>query len=233
MQAVIVCGGKGTRLGELTKDTPKSLIEVAGRPFIDWQLERLRKCGFQDSEAVVCVGHLSGQITEHLQHTDILVVDEGDRCLGTGGALRLALPHLQEKFLVTYGDSYLTADLAEPMRVLVSNQDCDAVMSVWNEEPGNVVATTVDSGDWVVDIGDGFRQPLPYFSWRYTDYGATAMTRKIVEGIPSGLSISLNSVLGGYARAGSVRAWMAPERYHEIGSPEGLAECDAFLRGQS
>ena len=68
MQAVILCGGQGTRLGELASEKPKSLIEVAGRPFVDWQIEALVRCGFL--EIVLCAGHLGGKLEQYLRDPD-------------------------------------------------------------------------------------------------------------------------------------------------------------------
>lgn len=202
----------------MAKDKPKSMLEVAGRPFIDWQLAKLRACGFD--RIVLCIGHMGLQIAAHVGiQTGVLYSDEGEGRLGTGGALRLALPLLEEKFLVTYGDNYLPFDYAEPMRELVGNQDCDAVMSVFYEAHGNVDVI----GDFVSDIGGtGFGA---------TEYGAIAMKRAIVQGIPSNLSMGLGRLLRGYAHAHALRAYAAAERYHEIGSPDGLAETAAYLRG--
>jgi len=220
MQAVVLCGGKATRLGELGRDQPKSLLEVAGRPFIDWQLERLAACGF--TEAVLCIGHLGQQIREHVgdhRHLAIRYSDEGEDQLGTAGALELALPLLAGSFLVTYGDSFLSFDYARPMRLLEVDLRCDAVMSVWPETPGNVVV----DGAFVEDVCDGQSDIA-----NATDYGAIAMRRKFLERRPP-YAMGLNRRLAHSAHARLLRAYLAPERYHEIGSPEGLAETERYL----
>ena len=58
----ILAGGLATRLGEISRDTPKSLLDVNGRPFLAWQLELLVKQGVTD--VVLCLGHRAGQIRE-------------------------------------------------------------------------------------------------------------------------------------------------------------------------
>src|ERR1017187_7265200 len=98
-----------------TLTVPKSMIEVAGRPFVDWQLERLAASGFE--EVVMCIAHLGEQIRAHVGDGSgfglkVAWAEEGPTLLGTAGALRAALPLLAGEFLVTYGDSYLPFDYA-------------------------------------------------------------------------------------------------------------------------
>ena len=116
MQCVILAGGLGTRLGELARTRPKTLALVGGRPFADHQLGWLAGQGVDD--VVYCIGHLGDQIREFVGDGSqwgiaVRYVDEGDRCLGTGGALRLAHDEgvLADHFFVLYGDSWLSVDL--------------------------------------------------------------------------------------------------------------------------
>lgn len=109
----ILCGGKGTRLGGLTKNTPKSLVRVAGKPFIFHQFDLLKKQGVK--KVVLCVGHLGSQIRETVgmgyAGLDIDYSFDGDEPLGTMGAIRKAAPKLGNEFVTLYGDSYLLGSL--------------------------------------------------------------------------------------------------------------------------
>jgi MurNAc alpha-1-phosphate uridylyltransferase len=105
LPVAILCGGKGTRLGELTRDRPKSLVEVCGRPFIEWQLELLLQV--ECPRVVLCVGHLGDQIVEATNGYLCVISRDGYEPRGTGGAVKKALPLLGPNFMVLYGDSYL------------------------------------------------------------------------------------------------------------------------------
>jgi hypothetical protein len=127
MQAVVLAGGLATRMRPMTLTVPKSMLEVSGRPFVDWQLEKLASSGFR--EVVLCVAHLGEQIRAHVGNgarygLNVRYSFEGDVLLGTGGALRAALERLAPTFLVTYGDSYLPFDYAGPLRELDAHEDC-------------------------------------------------------------------------------------------------------------
>src|SRR6188768_681550 len=121
MQAVVLAGGLGTRLGEMTRDRPKALLSIAGRPFLAWLVEALARSGYR--KLVLCIGHYGQKIVEFLGDggsfgLDVSYSEDGQPLLGTGGAIRRALERqlLAESFLVTYGDSYLPFDYAAPLR---------------------------------------------------------------------------------------------------------------------
>ncbi|HEY5146848.1 MAG TPA: sugar phosphate nucleotidyltransferase [Polyangiaceae bacterium] len=247
MQAVVLAGGLATRMRPRTLTVPKSMLELAGRPFVDWQIERLVASGIPD--IVMCIAHLGEQIREHVGDgaalgARVVWSEEGPELLGTGGALRMALPLLGDTFLVTYGDSYLPFDYAEPLRMLEAHSDCDGVMAVFKNEgkwdPSNVVI----DGAWVNRYEKGVdRAAHPEFD--HIDYGATALRRSVLAG-PStsqtaedaGPGWGANSIGGGgfdaiqrdLASRKRLRAFVARERFFEIGSPEGLAELDRHLR---
>ena len=178
MQAVVLAGGLATRLRPLTHTTPKVLIEVAGKPFAHWLLTRLREAGYDD--VVLCIAHLGQLVTEFVGDGSkwglrVRYSHEGDTLLGTGGALRSALPLLDETFLVTYGDSYLPFDYAEPLRMLqlCAHDDCDAVMSVFHNrgafDTSNVRLKNDDTGAaWV----DAYEKKSQDQAFDHIDYGA-------------------------------------------------------------
>ncbi|MET0594999.1 MAG: sugar phosphate nucleotidyltransferase, partial [Polyangiaceae bacterium] len=109
-QVVILAGGLATRMRPRTLTTPKILLEVAGRPFGAWLLERLAAAGYQ--QAVLCIAYLGEQVRDVIGDgrpfgIDVVYADEGPNLLGTAGAIRKAADLLAPQFLVTYGDSYL------------------------------------------------------------------------------------------------------------------------------
>ena len=229
-QVVVLAGGLATRMHPHTLATPKSMLKIAGRPFIDWQLERLQSCGFD--ECVLCLGHLSDTIVAHVGDGSafglrVTCVQEGATLLGTGGALRHALPHLASTFVVTYGDSYLPFDYVAPLRALELNVDADVVMSVYRNEhrfePSNVaigagLVTRYEKGSTDRELA-------------YLDYGALAVRRGFVETFDEGF-LDLAKPMAAQVRAGRVRAYEVEQVFYEIGSPQGLATLEKELGRQ-
>ena len=112
VDAMILCGGSGTRLQTVVADRPKALALVRGRPFIDIVLDELIGQGLQ--RFIFCVGHMREQIVRHVakRHDATFVYSEESVPLGTGGAIHNALPLVtSDPFIVLNGDSFCRVDL--------------------------------------------------------------------------------------------------------------------------
>jgi NDP-sugar pyrophosphorylase family protein len=228
MQVAILAGGLATRMQPLTERTPKSLLQVAGRPFIAWQLERLRASGF--AEVLICAGHLGEQIESFVGKganfgLDVSYSYDGPALLGTGGALRQALARLSPTFLVTYGDSYLPFDYGGPLRDLDRHPKALGSMSVFSNQGRWDESNTEIEGDLVKRYVKGSRDP----AIDHIDYGATALRREALEILPAGEPCPLDRVLSSLTQAGRLRAFRAGERFYEIGSAAGLAALERML----
>jgi NDP-sugar pyrophosphorylase family protein len=132
----ILAGGRATRLLPLTQDLPKALVPVAGEPFISHQLKLLRREGID--RVVLCLGHLGERVQDYVvdgRGFD-LAVDysfDGEQPLGTGGALKRAIPLLGDSFFVLYGDSYLDIAYSEPLAIF-RKSGAGALMTVLRNE---------------------------------------------------------------------------------------------------
>jgi len=92
MKAMILAAGLGTRLGPLTSDQPKALVKVAGKPMLQWVIEKLKQCGVD--EIIINVHHFADQVQDFLRKNDfgpaITISDESPLLLDTGGGLKKA-----------------------------------------------------------------------------------------------------------------------------------------------
>src|SRR5436190_8169128 len=133
MPAIILAGGFGTRLGPLTEHIPKALIDVAGRPFLWHQLQLLKRHGIR--RVILAVGYLGESIRECFGDGSELGISleysfDGPSLLGTGGAIKKALPLLPERFFVLYGDSYLTCNYGSVEEAFIKS-NLPALMTVY------------------------------------------------------------------------------------------------------
>jgi NDP-sugar pyrophosphorylase family protein len=232
-QAVILAGGLATRMQPRTLTVPKILLEVrAGghvRPFADLQLELLAKCNYQS--VVLCVAFLGEQVRAYVGDGKrwglrVEYSDEGKELLGTGGALRVAAPLLEDTFLVTYGDSYLPFDYAAPLDSLRAHDDCDGVMSVFANAGKWDASNVRTDGEWILAYEKGTKDP----AFDHIDYGAIALRKSAVLELPERQRSGLDELQTRLARRQRLRAWVARERFYEIGSPEGLAALEERLK---
>jgi MurNAc alpha-1-phosphate uridylyltransferase len=235
-QVVILAGGLGTRMLPRTERVPKILLDVAGRPFAAWLLERLAAAGFE--EALLCIGHLGGEVRSALGDGGafglrLAYAEDGDRLLGTAGALRRAVDALAPTFLVTYGDSYLPFDYMAPLRDLRAHPEALGTMAVFRNDDRFDRSNTHVEGDLVVRYEKRPRDAPPDPALEAIDYGATALRREVVAALPPPESLAeprdLSAVQRDLAAAGRLRAFTAERRFFEIGSAAGLADLEAEL----
>jgi len=234
MQAIVLAGGLGTRLGARTRELPKALISIAGRPFLAWLLEALVRSGF--SQAVLCIGHQGERImdfagTGSAFGISLAYSEDGERLLGTGGALRRAFARglLSDTFLVTYGDSYLPFDYAAPLRDLDAHPEALGTMSVFENRGAWDVSNSAIEGELLVRYEKGQQDS----SLTHIDYGAIAFRRTVIAEQPANTAFGLDALQHELAGAGKLRAFEATERFYEIGSEAGIQDLEQFLSSRS
>jgi NDP-sugar pyrophosphorylase family protein len=222
----ILAGGRGTRLGERVRDTPKPLLEVAGRPFLLHQLALLAEHGAR--EVVVCVGYRGEQIASSIGPEAfglrVRYSHDAPELDGTLGALRRALPLLGERFLVLYGDTYLRIDY-QAVDAAWQASGLPAVMTVLRNE-GRWDTSNVLFRDGRVERYDK-HNPTPDMSW--IDYGLGGLEAGALDAAGA-QERDLAVLYERLAARGELLGFEATERFYEIGTPQALAATDAFLR---
>jgi NDP-sugar pyrophosphorylase family protein len=227
LQAVILAGGLGTRLRPLTRTVPKAMTLVRGRPFIDYQVELLRRSGI--AELVVCVGYLGEAIEQHLGDGKRFGVRveysrDGSSLLGPAGALKAAEKLVQSTFFVTYGDAYLRAPYHAIMDSLVRS-DMLGVMAVFRNNNRFGTSDVVVEGERVVRYDK--KNQAPGMEW--INFGVTALRKDALELIPSGRACGEEEFYGSLIERGRLGAYQVINRFYEIGSPASLAEFERFI----
>lgn len=227
LPVAILAGGLATRLRPLTDERPKSLVDVAGRPFAEHQLELLHRQGFDD--IVMCVGHLGEQIERSLGDGSrfgmrLRYVDDGPALVGTGGALRRALPYLGNAFLVLYGDSYLECDYRAIAAAFLKSQRL-GLMTVFRND-GQWERSNVHFANGNIQAYD---KTAAASEFRHVDYGLGALRAEALTGYPENTKLDLARVYRDLVSEGQLAAYEVAERFYEIGSFSGLEEVRAKL----
>jgi MurNAc alpha-1-phosphate uridylyltransferase len=225
----VLAGGIGSRLGDLVKATPKPLLEVAGRPFLEWQLELLKAHGAH--RVVLCVGYLGEQIEARLGTgadfgLELVYSYDPPEPAGTAGAIRAAMPLLGDRFLVLYGDTYLRLDYAEAQRTWIESR-LPAFMTVLRNEGRWDTSNAVFADGRVTRYEK--TEPGPGMDW--IDYGLGGLTVDALSLAPDEHDLARVYQLA--ATQGALCGYEASERFYEIGSPASLAETSAFLRSSA
>jgi MurNAc alpha-1-phosphate uridylyltransferase len=225
----ILAGGLATRMRPVTERMPKALIEVAGRPFIEHQLTLLRREGV--ARVVLCVGFLGEMIEASVGDgarfgLKVSYSFDGERLLGTGGALRHALPMLGEQFFVLYGDSYLDIAYA-PVQAAFRRSGKPALMTVFRNEGRWDTSNVLFDGERVVR----YDKRHPSAEMKFIDYGLGILKGDMLR-TARDEAFDLSDLYAALARDGRLAGYEASTRFYEIGTLSGLAEADDYLRGQ-
>ena len=156
VDVVILCGGLGTRLKTLFPNTPKALASINGVPFLDKLMKIINKQGFE--KFILCVGHLKQQIIDRYSKTtnfDVRYSLETDQ-LGTGGAIKNALPLIENKFFIAMnGDSFCDVSLKSLIEFhQKNNADISIVISPADIERDDVGNIVIDKNNKIISFSE-------------------------------------------------------------------------------
>jgi N-acetyl-alpha-D-muramate 1-phosphate uridylyltransferase len=223
----VLAGGLATRLGHLSRQIPKSLMEVSGRPFIHHQLEQLHDQGVR--RVILCLGHLGEQVVDSVGDGSAFGLEvaysfDGSELRGTGGAIKRALLLLGPVFFVLYGDSYLECDYAAVQAAYEALGKL-ALMTVFRNE-GRWDKSNVEFRNNLLLAYDKVHQTE---RMEYIDYGLGILDRRVFDaGFDDG-PLELAMVYKKMLERGELSGVEVKKRFYEIGSVAGLEETREYL----
>jgi NDP-sugar pyrophosphorylase family protein len=227
LPVAILAGGLATRLRPLTDKVPKSLLPVAGRPFIFHQLDLLKSQGIE--RIVLCLGHFGDQVQAAVGDgrcagLRIQYSFDGAEPRGTGGALLQALPLLGEEFFVLNGDSYLRCPL-DRIHSAFAAAKRPALMTVLRNH-NRWDRSNVHFRDGVVVEYD---KAAARSAMSHIDFGLSVFSRDAFVACGGSGTVDLAEVCRDLAQRGQLAAFEVDERFYEIGSPQGIRDTEEFL----
>ena len=229
LPVAILAGGLATRLRPITETIPKALVNVAGKPFVMRQLDYLRRQGV--SRVVLCVGFLGEQIEAAVGDgsafgLSVSYSQDWPKLMGTGGALKQALPLLDSRFLVLYGDSYLPIDFAAVERAFLASGK-PALMTVQRNAGRWDRSNVLFEEDVIVEYNK--RAPTP--GMRHIDYGLGAISAQVLADEGATGPFDLADTYHRLSLSGLLAGYEVHKRFYEIGSHQGLAEAADYFEG--
>lgn len=223
----ILAGGLATRLRPITENIPKALIEVAGRPFIEWQLEQLCAQGFD--KVILCTGYL-GEMLESVVGDgrsfglQVIYSHDGENLLGTGGALKKAAPLLGNAFFVLYGDSYLPIDFKKVERAFRASRHSGILTVLANSNRWDKSNALLEYGMLIE-----YNKHKPSSKMRHIDYGLAILKTDCLTQYSQGNRFDLADLYHELSINDDLQAYEVYRRFYEIGSHAGLAETEKYL----
>ncbi|SFV26267.1 nucleotidyltransferase family protein [Hyphomicrobium facile] len=228
--AFVLAAGKGERMRPLTNTLPKPLVPLDGKPLIDHVLDRLADAGVK--RAVVNVHYLADKIEKHLAHRSapkIIISDERDKLLDTGGGAVRALPKLGAgPFVIHNSDSVWIEGLGSNLDRLLSGFDADLMDSLMLVAPLSASIGYDGLGDFQMDAtGRLTRQTGPRLA-PFVFAGVSIAHPRLFENAPSG-AFSLNKLWDRAIDKGRLYGLRLEGIWMHVGTPDALKEAEAAL----
>lgn len=226
-QAVILAGGRGERLRPLTDQLPKPMTPVNGSPFLEYQLNLIKKLGIR--KLLLLTGYLSEKISRYFQDgvrfgISIEYSIEKEP-LGTAGAIKSAQSLLDENFLLLNGDTYLLFDIQRLIKTFEGFRGAGvlAVGKSCEDNPGGNIE--VDRDGFVTCYGKQLT---------FVNSGFALYNRRLLDYIPSGNKVSLeDEVFPVLIKNKQLKADIITKPFYDMGTFPMLAKTEEFLNGLS
>ncbi|MEO8593022.1 MAG: sugar phosphate nucleotidyltransferase [Candidatus Solibacter sp.] len=230
MQAVVLAGGLGTRLGSLTAQVPKPMVTVAGVPYLQHQLHLLREQAIGD--VLLLTGYLGHLVEEYFGDGSRfglrIQYSRETTPLGTGGALRLAAPLLAERFLVIYGDSYLPIDYRDVLATL-HRSSAVGLVTVFDGRLGDTRVRNNIALDAEGFVARYDKRDTDDPSLQYVEAGVLAFHRDLLPLIPEGVVSLEQQIYPLLISRRQLAAYPTTQRFYDIGTPERLRIIEDYL----
>lgn len=230
MQAVILSGGLGTRFRPVTLKTPKAMIQVLGKPYLEYQLQYLKSYNITD--ILLCVGYLGEKIQSHFgdgQSVDMSITYSfEEKPLGTGGALKNAKNYLDDCFYLIYGDSFLPINYSS-MEKHFLQIDKTAMMVLYDNQEETTVPNNVSLNE--DGIVTQYKKDSSNRMLKYVDAGVLALKKDLLRLMPSGQVVSLEEeVFPDLIARQECAGYVTQQRFFDIGTPERLKLFETYVK---
>jgi NDP-sugar pyrophosphorylase family protein len=222
MQLVILAGGLATRLFPLTSKVPKSMLEINKRPFLEYQLELLKE--YEIKDVLLCLGYKGELIKNYFGDGKKFGVNlsysyDGEKLLGTAGALKKAYKLLNDNFLLMYGDSYLPYDYWKIEEAFKNSEKLS--LMVVHKNQNRFDKSNILIADDLVKVYD---KTLKGENLEYIDAGLSILKKEVLSLVPEDEPFDLQELYKTLISEQEMLAYEVKQRFYQIGSLEGLEE---------
>ena len=231
---LILAGGKAERLGKISKDLPKSLINFFGKPFIYYQLQLLQKKKFK--KVILCTGFLSDKIEKYLYSLgdifdlNILISNDGKQLLGTGGAIKKALPILSNSFFVIFGDSYLNVSYLKIYKKFLYSKKL-GLMTIYKN---NNLSDLTGEGLSDVELTNGqiieYNKKKINLNMKYINYGISVFNKNLFNKFNFNGQIDMQIIHQKLIQKKQLSNLIIKKNFYEIGSKRGIKLTRKYLK---
>ncbi|MBI4147086.1 NTP transferase domain-containing protein [Candidatus Woesearchaeota archaeon] len=231
-QAVLLVGGKGTRLKPLTDKKPKALLEIQNKPVVEHIFDLLKKYGIRD--VILCVGYLKDKIREHFGDgskfgVSITYIEE-DEPLGTAGPLKLAKKYLKESFIVSNGDELKNINIPRMFRLHRRKGALGTLALTTVDDPSHYGVARLDGSRIIEFVEKPKKEEAPS---NLINAGFYILEPELIDMIPNGFSMLEKDVFPKLAKTGRLRGFPFAGQWFDIGTIERYKLAEKQWKGTS
>jgi len=229
--AMVMAAGHGTRMRHLTKDKPKALIEVAGKPMVDHAIDRLKAAGIK--RIIVNIHAFAEQVRAHLEARNddsIIISDETGELLETGGGIKKALPLLGDGPIITHNcDSIWVEGMGQTIPRLMDRFDADKMDALLVLAVTANIVGDVARGDFTMDAEGRieWREVSSVAPFMFT--GVQIIKPQIFADVAE-TAFSTSKIWTPLMEKGTAYGLRHDGVWMHVGTPEALEDAQAFLR---
>lgn len=227
-RAVLLVGGRGTRLKPLTDKIPKALLKVQGKTITEHLFDLLKKYGIRD--VILCTGYLKEKIKEYFDGgsrfgMNISYVEE-DKPLGTAGPLKLAKKYLKDSFVVSNGDELKDINIPRMFRLHKRKNALATIALTTVDEPSRYGVARLD-GSRIIEFVEKPQSPPS----NLINAGFYILEPDVIDMIPEGFSMLEKDVFPKLAKMGRLRGFPFAGQWFDIGNIERYKVADRMWKG--
>jgi len=224
---VILSGGLGTRIKSKSKNQPKALLDIEGKPFIVRQLEHLSLQKIK--KVIICTGYLGDQIEKVIGNGSAYNISveysfDGKVLLGTGGSIKKALHKLGEFFFILYGDSYLPISFKKVQDTFLKKKT-SALMTIYKN-----VSKYDQSNVYYQNKTIIYNKEKSVPEMKYIDYGLSLVNKKIFNECIKNDIFDLSEVFNYLSENSTLDVMEIYDRFYEVGSEKGLIDTINYFK---
>ena len=210
-EAIVLCGGKGSRVSKFTKQIPKCLIDINGKPFLYYQLKLLKKNNINN--VIISVGYLAEKIREYVKNNidfiNIKIKDDGKRLLGTGGAVLKSI------------NSYFNFKLKK----LIKKKNLATMAIFKNNSKYDESNIELKNSKKILYHKNRKDKKL-----QFIDYGASYINKQIFKGTKKNVKFDLSDLFEEISKNNMLSGYKVKKRFYEIGSYGGIKDLKNYLK---
>ncbi len=231
-KALILAGGKGTRMGDLAKTIPKCLLKIQGKPIMEHIILLFKK--YEIKDIIICVGHLSEQIIDYFGDgkkfgVSITYIKENNP-MGTAGPLKLAKKFLTETFIMCNGDELKEIDLEDMYNFHRENRGMSTIALTTVEDPSAYGVAVINGNKIVAFVEKPSKANAPS---NLISAGLYILEPEVINTIPDGYSMIENDVFPKLAGEDGLFGYPFSGQWFDTGTPERFKKAERHWKGLS